>query len=123
MKKIAKTCIILCVMCFIASKTYAQVSVGISVRIAPRVLPVYVQPACPVDGYLWEPGYWAYNDVDGYYWVPGVWVAPPEPDYLWTPPYWGYEGGYYGFHVGYWEPKIGFYGGLNYAVGSNGDGF
>ena len=24
--------------------------------------PVYVQPACPVEGYLWTPGYWAYGD-------------------------------------------------------------
>ena len=119
MKKIAIMYIILLMMCFAISNTYSQVSVGISVGIAPPVLPVYVQPACPVDGYLWEPGYWAYDDADGYYWVPGVWVAPPEPDYLWTPPYCGY----YGFHAGYWGPHIGFYGGINYGGGYYGDGF
>src|SRR5579864_2665568 len=111
MKKIAKIIILLCVMSFAASTTFAQVSISVSVRTAPPVLPVYVQPACPVDGYLWQPGYWAYNDADGYYWVPGVWVAPPEPGFLWTPAYWGYEGGVYGFHVGYWGPHVGFYGG------------
>ena len=49
--------------------------VFVSVTIAPPALPVYTQPVCPGDGYLWNPGYWAYGDA-GYYWVPGVWVRP-----------------------------------------------
>src|SRR5258706_7456886 len=95
--------------------TYAQVSVGITIsaRIAPPALPVYTQPPCPTDGYLWTPGYSAYDDVDGYYWVPGVWVRPPMTCFLWTPCYWGYSGGIYGWHAGYWGPHIGFYGGVN----------
>jgi hypothetical protein len=100
----------------------AQFSIGFSVRIGPPALPVYVQPPCPMDGYLWTPGYWAYGS-DGYYWVPGVWVAPPRPGLLWTPGYWGYEGGLYGFHAGYWGPHVGFYGGVNYGFGFNGVGF
>ena len=91
-------------------KAEAQISIGVSVRLAPPALPVYIQPDCPVDGYLWVPGYWAYNEDDGYYWVPGVWVAPPEPGYLWTPSYWGFEGGLYGFHRGYWGMHVGYYG-------------
>jgi hypothetical protein len=121
MKKITKFFSFLCIMCFAVSKTFAQVDVTISV--APPELPVYVQPACPVDGYLWEPGYWAYDDTDGYYWVPGVWVAPPQPGYLWTPAYWGFEGGYYGFHPGYWGLHVGFYGGINYGYGYGGYGY
>src|ERR1035437_9290275 len=76
--------------------TYARVKVGIYVRVhhAPPRLPYYTQPMCPYDGYLWTPGYWAYNGYD-YYWVPGEWVEPPEYGYLWTPCYWGYSGGYY----------------------------
>jgi hypothetical protein len=106
-------------------KTFAQVSLGISIsaNIAPPPLPVYVQPDCPVDGYLWVPGYWAYDPDGGYYWVPGVWVAPPQPGYLWTPGYWGYEGGSYGFHHGYWGTHVGFYGGVNYGGGYLGIGF
>ena len=53
---------------------FAQVGIGISVNFGPPALPVYEQPICPADGYLWTPGYWAYDDVDGYYWVPGTWV-------------------------------------------------
>lgn len=106
------------------TKAYSQISVGVglSVHIAPPPLPVYTQPECPVDGYLWTPGYWAYG-VDGYYWVPGVWVAPPQPGLLWTPGYWGYEGGVYAFHNGYWAHHVGFYGGINYGGGYIGTGF
>jgi len=57
------------------ASSWAQV--GVSINIAPPVLPVVEQPLCPVEGYLWTPGYWAYSDV-GYYWAPGAWVEPPE---------------------------------------------
>ena len=96
--------------------------VFISVGFAPPVLPVYTQPVCPGDGYLWTPGYWAYGDA-GYYWVPGVWVRPPQVGLLWTPAYWGWSGGAYLFHAGYWGPHVGFYGGINYGFGYSGFGF
>jgi hypothetical protein len=96
--------------------------VFISVNIAPPVLPVYTQPLCPGDGYLWTPGYWAYGD-EGYYWVPGVWVRPPQVGLLWTPGYWGWGNGVYLFHAGYWGPHVGFYGGVNYGFGYGGAGF
>jgi hypothetical protein len=103
--------------------SFAQVvSVGVSIKLPPPPLPVYVQPACPTPGYLWTPGYWAYG-TPGYYWVPGVWVAPPSPGLLWTPGYWGVAGGVYGWHAGYWGPHVGFYGGVNYGFGYAGVGF
>jgi hypothetical protein len=100
----------------------AQVSLGVSIRVGPPALPVYEQPPCPEEGYMWTPGYWAYGD-DGYYWVPGVWVAPPRVGVLWTPGYWGWNEGVYVFHAGYWGPHIGFYGGVNYGFGYGGGGF
>jgi hypothetical protein len=96
--------------------------VFVSVTIAPPVLPVYAQPICPGDGYLWTPGYWAYGP-EGYYWVPGVWVQPPTVGLLWTPGYWGWGNGVYLFHAGYWGPHVGFYGGINYGFGYGGSGF
>lgn len=107
----------------IAFKSHAQISVGVSINVAPPVLPTYSQPPCPVDGYLWVPGYWAYDQDNGYYWVPGVWVHPPHIGYLWTPGYWGYEGAVYVFHEGYWGRHIGFYGGVNYGFGYGGSGY
>jgi len=123
MKNIAKIFMLLGAMVIVSPAADAQVSVGLSVRIGPPALPVYTQPPCPVDGYLWEPGYWAYDDADGYYWVPGVWVAPPSPGLLWTPCYWGFDNGVYLYHAGYWGPHVGFYGGINYGYGYPGSGF
>jgi hypothetical protein len=94
----------------------------ISVNIAPPVLPVYTQPLCPGEGYIWTPGYWAWGS-EGYYWVPGVWVQPPAVGMLWTPGYWGWTNGAYIFHGGYWGPHIGFYGGVNYGFGYTGVGY
>ena len=96
--------------------------VFISVNIAPPVLPVYEQPPCPGDGYIWTPGYWAYGP-EGYYWVPGTWVTPPTVGVLWTPGYWGWGNGVYIWHAGYWGPHIGFYGGVNYGFGYFGHGY
>ena len=105
-----------------AASVPAFSSVFISVGIAPPVLPVYTQPICPGDGYIWTPGYWAYADA-GYYWVPGVWVQPPSVGVLWTPGYWGWGGSAYLWHAGYWGPHVGFYGGVNYGFGYGGAGY
>jgi hypothetical protein len=87
-------------------------------------LPVYEQPLCPGDGYLWTPGYWAYaSDFDDYYWVPGTWVMAPEVGFLWTPAYWGWGGNGYVFYDGYWGPHVGFYGGISYGYGYYGEGY
>jgi hypothetical protein len=102
------------------ASSFAQV--GISVNIAPPVLPVYEQPLCPVEGYIWTPGYWGWGDGD-YYWVPGVWVPPPRVGLLWTPAWWGWNNGAYAFNQGYWGPTVGFYGGINYGYGYTGNGY
>jgi hypothetical protein len=98
--------------------------VGISVSFGPPALPVYEQPVCPDDGYIWTPGYWAYDDDDGYYWVPGTWVEAPQPGYLWTPGYWGSgDDGAFVYHEGYWGEHVGFYGGIDYGYGYGGRGY
>jgi WXXGXW repeat (2 copies) len=99
----------------------AVAQIGISVSFGPPALPVYEQPVCPGDGYIWTPGYWAY--ADDYYWVPGTWVLAPEVGFLWTPGWWGWGGSAFLFHEGYWGPHVGFYGGINYGFGYFGDGF
>jgi len=102
----------------------SPVDTAVSAEVAPPQLPEYQQPECPQEGYLWQPGYWAYSPMrNDYYWVPGVWVAPPTVGYLWTPPYWGFYGGRYVFHMGYWGTRVGFYGGINYGYGYVGVGF
>lgn len=120
MKKLFILCAILSASLFATESLKAQVTMRIT--IAPPSIPVYVQPECPIDGYLWTPGYWAYSP-DGYYWVPGVWVAPVQTGFLWTPGYWDYDGGYYGWHNGYWGEHVGYYGGICYGYGYEGTGF
>jgi len=106
----------------ISVASLAQVSIAI--RIGPPALPVYEQPLCPAEGYIWTPGYWAYDyDYGDYYWVPGTWVLAPEPGFLWTPGYWGWGGDRFIFHEGYWGPRVGFYGGINYGFGYFGNGY
>jgi hypothetical protein len=107
-------------LCF-AAPSFAQV--GISVSFGPPALPVYEQPVCPGDGYIWTPGYWAYADDAGYYWVPGTWIEAPQVGYLWTPGYWGWGGSAFLFHAGYWGPTVGFYGGISYGFGYFGHGY
>jgi len=104
------------------SPAAAQFAIGLTVRIAPPALPVYVQPPLPGPGYIFTPGYWAYGDA-GYYWVPATWVRPPSVGLLWTPAYWGWNNGVYVFNAGYWGPHVGFYGGINYGFGYGGVGF
>ena len=100
-----------------------EISIGVSVRVGPPPIPVYTQPVCPGPGYMWTPGYWAYDPDNGYFWVPGTWVMAPAPGLLWTPGYWGWGGSAFIFHVGYWGPHVGFYGGINYGFGYTGVGF
>ncbi len=111
-----------CVLLALSAAAFAQFSVSVS--FAPPELPVYEQPLCPGDGYLWTPGYWAYgSDYDDYYWVPGTWVQAPEPGLLWTPAYWGWGNNGYVFNEGYWGTHVGFYGGVSYGFGYSGDGY
>lgn len=68
----------------IPATLFGQVSISIS--IGPPALPFYEQPICPGDGYLWTPGYWAYDEsISDYYWVDGEWVMAPEEGFLRIP--------------------------------------
>jgi len=116
--------LLLIVFAMLVTSTAMFAQIGITVSFGPPALPVYEQPICPGDGYLWTPGYWAWDpDFGDYYWVPGTWVVVPEVGFLWTPGYWGWGGNGFLFHEGYWGPHVGFYGGINYGFGYFGSGF
>src|ERR1700677_87248 len=65
----------------------------LSIGFAPSPLPVYEQPACPSEGYIWTPGYWGWSD--------NAFV----------------------FNEGYWGAQVGFYGGIDYGYGYAGVGY
>jgi len=107
-----------------ATPAASPVQIGVVVRFGPPEIPVYEQPICPGDGYIWTPGYWAWDPDDAdYYWVPGTWILAPEVGFLWTPGWWGWGGAGFIWHVGYWGPHVGFYGGINYGFGYFGQGY
>ena len=110
------------VMLAITAASSAQIRVTVS--FGPPALPIYEQPLCPGEGYIWTPGFWAWdNDFEDYYWVPGTWVLAPQTGFLWTPGWWGWGGEGFIFHEGYWGPVVGFYGGINYGFGYYGRGY
>jgi hypothetical protein len=109
-------------MLALSTASFAQIGVAVSIEIAPPELPVYEQPLCPGEGYIWTPGYWGWGD-DDYYWVPGTWILAPEVGFFWTPGYWGWGGSSFIFYDGYWGPRVGFYGGINYGYGYLGHGY
>src|ERR1035441_3600210 len=101
---------------FLSTVSFAQVAPPTDMpTMAPPPLPAYEQPMCPGDGYIWTPGYWAWDGA--YYWVPGTWVLAPQIGYLWTPGYWGWGGAGFMFNEGYWGMSVGFYGGIDYGFG------
>jgi WXXGXW repeat (2 copies) len=112
------------VLILLGSLAPARAFISVSVGVAPPPLLAYTQPACPGDGYIWTPGYWAWDPSDEqYYWVPGEWALAPEIGFLWTPCWWGWSDGAYCFHPGYWGRDVGFYGGIAYGHGYNGHGY
>ena len=130
MKRIATTLLVAGLMAtpMLALTPVAQagvsIGIGVSVGIPPPALPVYAQPVVPGPGYIWTPGYWAWDPGYGdYYWVPGTWVMPPQIGLLWTPGWWGWSDGFYRWHGGYWGSHVGFYGGVNYGYGYFGNGY
>lgn len=104
-------------------RAHAAADAAATASIAPP-LPAYSQPALPGPGYIWVPGYWAWNG-GGYYWVPGYWALPPAAGLFWTPGYWAWNDTNhdYVYHAGYWAPKVGYYGGINYGFGYTGEGY
>jgi len=107
----------------LAASAASSAQISISVNFGPPALPVYQQPPCPGEDYIWTPGYWAWDPEAGYYWVPGTWVLAPEPGLLWTPGYWAFDDGAYYWHAGYWGPTVGYYGGIDYGFGYTGAGY
>ncbi len=120
--RLLRTLLFAIVVLCMSAASFAQI--GVAITFGPPPLPVYEQPLCPGDGYLWTPGYWAYDyDYSDYYWVPGTWVMAPEVGFLWTPAYWGWGGDRFVFYEGYWGPHVGFYGGISYGFGYFGEGY
>lgn len=75
----------------------AQVSFSINIGPPPPIMEVVpmMQP-----GYVWAPGYWAWNH-DGHVWVRGRSMVQ-RMGYRWEPDRWEQRGGAYYRHPGKW---------------------
>lgn len=112
------------VLVMLAMSAASQAQFRVAITFGPPALPVYEQPVCPGEGYIWTPGYWYWDDdAEDYYWVPGTWVLAPEVGFLWTPGWWGWGGEAFLWHEGFWGPEVGFYGGVVYGFGYFGEGY
>ena len=81
-----------------AASAQTHISVGIGVPLPPGV--EFVTGA-PAPGYVWAPGYWAWNGV-AYVWVEGRWLLARS-----GPPFVGAHSGHVGPHAHFAPPQHG----------------
>lgn len=80
------------------STAFAQVSINIV--LAPPA-PLYEEAPRLQPGYVWAPGYWAWNN-DRHVWVRGR-AMLQRPGYVWQPDRWEQRNGTYYRQAGRWE--------------------
>ena len=80
---------------------FARVDVHVEIGVPPPVAVVETVPA-PRSGYVYAPGYWAWNG-DRHVWIRGRAIAE-RPGYSWVADRWEPVGGRYRFVPGYWAP-------------------
>lgn len=86
-----------------AAAVHARTDVNVGINVGPPPAPVVVAPPPPVQpGYVWAPGYWAWDGYR-YAWVEGRWIAP-RAGYAWVAPRWERRGPNWFFVDGYWAP-------------------
>jgi len=82
-----------------SSTALSGVDVNIVIGVPPPVAVVETVPA-PRPGYVYAPGYWAWNG-QRHIWVRGRTIVE-RPGYTWVPDRWESDGGRYRFVQGYW---------------------
>jgi len=86
----------------VASPAFARIDFDVDINTAPPAPQVeVVQAARP--GFLWIPGYWAWED-GRHVWVEGRWIQE-RPGYMWVPEHWEQRGSKWHFERGYWERR------------------
>jgi hypothetical protein len=80
----------------------AQARVNVDIDIAPPAPRYEVVPA-PRVGYVWAPGYWAWDDGHHkHYWHKGRYIRERHGE-RWVPDRWAQRDGRYHYEPGRWE--------------------
>jgi len=58
MPKISLVRLLLFAVVTLITSVASSAQVAVVVSFGPPALPIYEQPPCPAEGYLWTPGYW-----------------------------------------------------------------
>ena len=90
----------------LASPAFAQRHghfIGETVVVAPPVAQVEVMGDAPHPGYIYENGYWNWEN-GRHVWVAGRWEAPRR-GYYWEPHVWVHEGNGWRMREGYWARR------------------
>jgi len=85
----------------LVSSTCALAQISFSIVVAPPA-PLYEAAPYLPPGYVWAPGYWAWN-YDRHIWVRGRTMLQ-RAGYRWQPDHWEQRDGAYSRQVGRWEP-------------------
>ena len=85
----------------VASQADSRVSIGIAIGPPPPL--VVAPPPAPAPGYVWAPGYWAWNGYQ-HVWIGGYWLSP-RPGYYWVPDRWEHRGPQWHHVHGHWSPR------------------
>jgi len=83
-----------------AGQADSRVSIGIAIGPPP---PYVVAHPAPAPGYVWAPGYWAWNGYQ-HVWVGGHWIAA-RPGYAWVPDRWERRGPHWHHVHGHWKHR------------------
>lgn len=77
-------------------------SAEVIVRVRPPAAIVERRVVAPGRGFVWVPGYHAWNGT-AYVWTPGSWVRPPRPGARWVPHRWVHRRGGWVLVEGRWR--------------------
>ncbi|MDI1247051.1 MAG: hypothetical protein PSV24_16790 [Rhodoferax sp.] len=87
----------------LAAGTTAFAQISFNIMVAPPV-PLYESVPMMQPGYVWAPGYWAWNN-DRHIWVRGRTMVQRD-GYRWAPDRWEQQGGAYVRQPGRWERSL-----------------
>lgn len=111
MKALTWRALALCLACSATGGTAWAGAWDLQVRSGPVVVDLGAPPPparvevvpAPRYGYVWAPGYWAWDGYR-YFWVAGRWVGE-RPGYLYAPGRWEPRGPHWHYVPEHWEPR------------------